>query len=216
MRVVNIFRLKVIILLLMCSLLPQLLKAQLKNPEKFFNEVKEKYNKVDNLVIDFIQEIKTPVFQEKQTVKAKLYYVKENKYRLELQNQTIVCDGKTVYNYTRPAKKVIISNFEENFFSPSNLLVNVVSHFQIEFLGEEKVNNKSLYKFSLHPQRKNPEFKTMTLWIDLDKTIQKLETEDWAGNTYTFQLLSISINQQLKSELFSLNIPSGVKVVDLR
>lgn len=190
--------------------------AQLKEPEKFFKEVQIKYDQINNCIIEFEQEIKTPVLEEKQSIKGKLYFAKENKYRIEFQNQIIVCDGVNVYNFTKSTRRVVISNFEENFYSPSNLLVNIVNYSKIEFLGEELRKGKRLYKFNLIPQRKNPEFKTMILWIDNEKIIQKLETEDWAGNRYTFQILNFQLNQTLKNELFNFTIPAGTKVVDLR
>ncbi len=197
-------------------LYPINLNYQLKEPEKFFKEVQTRYDQINNCIIKFEQEIKTPMLEEKQSIKGKLYFAKENKYRIEFQNQIIVCDGVNVYNFTRSTRRVVISNFEENFYSPSNLLVNIVNYSKIEFLGEESRNGKRLYKFNLMPQRKNPEFKTMTLWIDNEKVIQKLETEDWAGNRYTFQVLSFQPNQTLKNELFNFTIPAGAKVVDLR
>lgn len=197
-------------------LYPINLNYQLKEPEKFFKEVHEKYNQINNCIIEFTQEVKSPVLDEKQSTKGKLYYAKGNKYRIEFQNQVLVCDGVNIYNFTKPSRKVIISKFEENFYSPSNLLVNIVNYSKIEFLGDEILNEKRLYKFNLVPRRNNPEFKTMILWIDKEKVIQKLETEDWAGNRYTFNVLSFQDNQTLKNDLFNFTIPAGVKVVDLR
>lgn len=206
----------IVILLTFYFLSLNYLCAQLKEPEKFFKETQEKYNQINNCIIEFTQEVKSPVIDEKQSIKGKLYYAKGNKYRIEFQNQLLVCDGVNVYNFTKPSRKVIISKFEENFYSPSNLLVNIVNFSKIEFFGEEKVNEKRLYKFNLIPKRNDPEFKTMILWIDSEKVIQKLETEDWAGNRYTFNVLNFKSNQSLKNDLFTFTIPAGVKVVDLR
>ncbi len=149
-------------------------------------------------------------------ISGKLFFQKQNRYRLEVNGSLIICDGETVHNYSRTAKRVVITKYEENFFSPQNLLIDIPNYSKIEFSGEEILNNKKLYKFSLAPIRSNPEFKYMILWVDENKTIWKIQTEDWAGNNYTFTIQKFESNQDLRNDIFKFKIPSGVKVVDLR
>src|SRR4051812_39728982 len=40
--------------------------------------------------------------------------VKEQKFRLEIPGSTIVCDGKTLWNYNKDAKEVTIKNFDND------------------------------------------------------------------------------------------------------
>lgn len=186
------------------------------NPENFIKEVQTKYSALNSSVIEFVQEISSKAVEGKQKIAGKLFYQKKNRYRLELDGSLIVCDGETVHNYSRNAKRVVITKYEENFFSPQNLLVDIPNYSKIEFNGDELMDNKKIYKFSLTPTRSNPEFKSMILWIDENKTIWKIQTEDWAGNNYTFIIQKFEPNPDLKSELFKFKIPSGVKVIDLR
>lgn len=186
------------------------------NPEIFIKEVQAKYSSLNNFNIEFEQIITSTAIEGEQKLTGKLFYQKTNRYRLEINGQLIVCDGQTVHNYSRKAKRVIITKFEENFFSPQNLLVEIPNYSKIEFEGEEQLNNRNLFKFSLSPTRSNPEFKSMKLWIDQNKNIWKIQTEDWAGNTYTFLIKKSLFNQNFKADLFKFKIPAGVKVVDLR
>lgn len=186
------------------------------NPEDFIKDVQSKYSSLNNFVIEFSQEVTSSAVEGKQTLKGKLHYQKPNRYRLEINNQLIVCDGDNVYNYSRKARRVVITKYEENFFSPQNLLIEIPNYSKIDLLGEEIINNKNLLKFSLSPARSNPEFKSMILWIDENKTIWKIQTEDWASNIYIFSIQKFLANQSLKSELFKFKVPAGVKVIDLR
>lgn len=195
------------------NFLPQ--KNQIQ-PENFIKEVQKQYSELNNFVIDFTQEIYSYVVDGKQELKGKLYYSKPNNYHLEMDEILIVCDGERVYNYSKKAKRVVITSYEENFFSPQNLLVNIPGYSKIEFIGMDKSNNKNFFKFSLIPTHSKPEYKSMTLWIDENRTIWKIQTEDWAGNNYTFTILKFNFNQDLKNDLFRFKIPSGVKVIDLR
>lgn len=186
------------------------------NPDKFLNEVQQNYQSFKNFVIDFTREVSTPAFSDKQISRGKLYFLQKNKYRLEINGQITISDGETVYNYSKKAKRVVITKFEENFFSPENLLTNLPQIFKKEFLGEELLNNKKTYKFQFYPAPSNPEFKSMILWITNDKLIQKIQVDDWAGNGYVFTVSNFIQNQKLKDDLVKFNIPKGVKVVDLR
>ncbi len=186
------------------------------NPETFIKDVQANYSKIDNFVIDFNQIISSSAIEGRQQLKGKLYYSKTNRYRLEINGQLIVCDGQVIYNYSKNSKRVVITNFEENFFSPQKLLVDLPEYSKIEYKGEENLNNQKVYKFLFFPERSNPEFKQMMLWIGEDKIIYKIQTEDWAGNKYSFVIEKFLLNQPLKSELFKFKIPAGVKVVDLR
>ncbi|MCX8057434.1 MAG: outer-membrane lipoprotein carrier protein LolA [Ignavibacteria bacterium] len=191
-------------------------QKEISNPESFIKEVQSKYAELDNIVIDFTQEISSTAVEGKQLLRGKLFYQKQNRYRLEINGQIIVCDGSTVYSFSRKAKRVVITNYEENFYSPQNLLIEIPNYSKIQLLSEEKIKDKKVFKFSLSPSRSNPEFKSMFLWIDQNKNIWKIQTEDWAGNNYTFTVQKFLFNQDLKNELFKFNIPAGVKVVDLR
>ncbi|MFN4111703.1 MAG: LolA family protein [Ignavibacteria bacterium] len=203
----------IVIFLMNENLSPQ--KNQI-NPETFIKEVQKQYTNLNNFVIEFSQEIFSYAIEGKQELKGRLYYLRPNNYRVEINEHQIVCDGEVVYNYSKKARRVVITNFEKNFFSPQNLLVEVPKYSKVEFIGMENLNNKNLYKFSLLPSPSNPEFKSMKLWIDEAKTIWKIQTEDWAGNYYSFVIHKFNPDQDLKSDLFKFKIPSGVKVVDLR
>lgn len=211
-------RARYILFLIVIFLMNENLSAQKNqiNPETFIKEVQKQYTNLNNFVIEFTQEIFSYAIEGKQELKGKLYYSKPNNYRVEINEHLIVCDGEVVHNYSKKARRVVITNFEKNFFSPQNLLVEVPKYSKVELTGMESLNNKNLYKFSLLPSPSNPEFKSMKLWIDETRTIWKIQTEDWAGNHYAFIIHKFSSEQDLKSDLFKFKIPSGVKVVDLR
>lgn len=186
------------------------------NPDKFLKDVQQHYKNLEDFVIEFTKEISSPVIKGGQISKGKLYFLNKNRYRLEIDGQLIISDGETIYNYSKKAKRVVITKFEKNFFSAENLLTNFPQNFRSEFLSEEKLGNKNVFKFRLLPASSNPEFKLMYLWISQEKIIQKIQVEDWAGNIYYFSILSFNSNQKLKDDLIKFKIPSGVKVVDLR
>lgn len=184
--------------------------------EKIVDEVQKKYKAFENFIVQFTQEIQSTALEGKQIIKAKLTYARENKYRLEYKNQLVMSDGKTIYNYSKNLKRVVITNFEENFFSPQYLILNLPKDSRIEYKGEEKSGKETLKIISFVPTRVNSQFKSFTIWVDNNFLIKKIETEDWAQNKYTINIQYFTPNTQIDPSTFKFNIPAGVKVVDLR
>lgn len=194
----------------------QLVYSQQFNVENFISEVQARYNNYENFITDFTKAVSSTAITEQQITNGKLYYFKNNRYRLEINGQVIVCDGKNVYNYSKRNKRVVITKYEENFFSPENLFTKLPQHSNKEFQGEEVISGKKVFKFRFYPSSSNPDFKSMIIWISTDYIIQKIQTEDWAGNQYIFNVTSFKPNQKLSNDLVKFKIPAGVKVVDLR
>ncbi len=212
----DIFKLFLLIIFIPLIFFAQTKKVENFNPDKFLDEVQQNYKNFENFVVEFSREVSSPAISGKQISNGKLYYLNQNKYRLEIDEQLIISDGQTIYNYSKKAKRVVVTKFEENFFSPQNLLTNVPKSYKKEFLGEEDLQNKKVFKFRFYPSSSNPEFKTLIVWITSNKIIQKIQVEDWAGNLYIIETKQFSPNQPIKEDLIKFKIPSGVKVVDLR
>ncbi len=185
-------------------------------PDNFIKDVQNFYSSLENFELNFNQIISTQVIQQSQTFKGRLLFSKENKYRLELDNQIIISDGISIYNYSKKAKRVVITNIEENIFSPQYILLHIPKFSKVIYKGEEDILNRKAFHFELLPIRSNPEYKKLNLWIDEEKIIWQIYIEDWAGNNYQFIVDNFKTNQKLSKELFTFKIPSGVRVVDLR
>jgi len=194
--------------------IPSLLQSQ--DPQRIVDEVQKKYSSFQSFSANFTQEIQSSAFEEKQIVKGKLLFAKENNYRLDYKNHLIVSDGKTIYNYSKNLKRVIITNFEENFFSPQNLLVYIPKESKLEFKGEEFSGKEILKIISFITSKINSQYKSFKIWVDSDSFIKKIETEDWAQNKYTITIHTFIPNLKIDPEQFRFKIPKGVKVVDFR
>ncbi len=190
------------------------------SPQQIISEVQKRYSQIIDFKAELTQSITSSLTNEPQTVKAVFYFKKVNQFRLELKNQILVSNGKITWNYTKPAKRVVISNYEENFFSPQNLLFNLPSKSTVKFDGTEKIDPSAdgheVQKLLMLPQGPDFTFKSLRIWVTKDFLIKKVEAEDWTQNKYTFVFNEIKINSDLNDQLFNFTVPSGVKTVDLR
>ncbi len=186
------------------------------NPQQIISEVQKKYSAINDLRAILTQSVESSVTSEPQQVKAELYFKKENNYRIEFKNQLVISNGSTSWNYSKTAKRVIISNYEENFFSPQTLLFNLPSKSASKFEGTEILDGNEHFVISFSPKGSDFNFKTLKVWIAKNYLIKKVETEDWVQNKYSFMFLDIKTNLNLDENLFNFSPPSGVKIIDLR
>lgn len=186
------------------------------NPQQIISEVQKKYSGINDLKATLTQTIESSATSEPQLIKADLYFKKENNYRIEFKNQLVISNGITSWNYSKTAKRVVISNYEENFFSPQTLLFNLPSKSSSKFEGMEKLDGEEHFVVSFSPKGSDFNFKALKVWISKNYLIKKVEVEDWAQNKYSFMFSDSKINSDLNDNLFNFTPPGGVKIVDLR
>ncbi len=102
--------------------------------------------------------------------------IKGNRFKLEIPGNTIVCDGKTLWNYNKDSKELTIKNYNPNnekdeTITPNNFFTMYENGYKYKYDKKENVNKIScdvinLYP-AIHPEKKK--FHTIKLYIDSNK-----------------------------------------------
>jgi outer membrane lipoprotein carrier protein len=181
---------------------------------QLLKNVQAKFNSISNFSSDFLQFTKLSGSDKPVTYKGRFYFEKENKYRIELKNSKIISDGKTIWNYNKNTKKVVINNIESDpsAFSIKNIIYDYPAQSTVRFLGKENSYNV----IELKPKKSTDNFELIKLWIDENNLIKKVEMTDSNNLLLTFELSNIKLNQNLKVDNFTFVPPQGVEVIDLR
>ncbi|MGB6121674.1 MAG: outer membrane lipoprotein carrier protein LolA, partial [Bacteroidota bacterium] len=93
--------------------------------EEVLENMRETYESIDDAEIRFSQHVRFSMANIEQQISGVLTMKRENMYRVELDDRTIVTDGTTVWSHSRPNNQVLIDDFamDERSFSPENILV---------------------------------------------------------------------------------------------
>ncbi len=139
-----------------------------------------------------------------------------NKYKIMLDGQIIVNDGKAIYTYLPQAKEVQISELdaEGQNLSPLSIISNYENKYRIKYIKERKgvmvvdllpLEGSRFYKIRLELQSANNQLKSVALY----------ERE---GNTFTYLVDRFESPRIVDPSLFTFNKSDypGVEVVDLR
>jgi outer membrane lipoprotein carrier protein len=187
--------------------------------EEVLENMREKYESIEDAEIRFTQRVRFSMANIEQKISGLLTMKRENRYCVELDDRTIVTDGRTVWSYSRPNNQVLIDDFamDDRSFSPENILVRAPSEFVPTLLGEEWFHDIEFTVIKLVPRDDQAFMQSMKVWVDPDSWLMgKVELVDANGKETTYIVEEIRINTDVDDELFRFRIPDGVDVVDLR
>ncbi len=178
------------------------------NSDEVLKSLRSKYDSINSLTVDFSKSSGT-----NEGFSGKLYIKKENKFRLELKNNTIITDGDTFWNYDKRQKKVIINYYDES--DPSEFSLH---SFINDYPSKCTVSSgkEGEYKtLTLVPKTSGLNFKSAELYIDDNNLVDKIIIDDGSGKS-TIVLSGYKLNTDIPNSEFTFSPPKGIKIIDLR
>jgi len=200
-------KLKIFVLIL----IPVLIFGQ--NAKDQLAELQNKYKAVKSFTADFSQSTKAKSVEKEYKSSGKIYFKKEDKFRVELTDQILVTDGKSVWNHNVKQKKVIISKYdsEPSVLSLDKFILEFPKECDVRFAGE----GSSRY-ILLKPRKSNSEFKEIRIFPDSKSILSKLEFTDANGNFFSFEFSNVKLDENISDKQFNYSVPKGTRTVDLR
>ena len=190
-----------------------------EDAETIIKKLQKKYDTIKDASINYTQNIQFGVTKNEQTFSGRLIMKRGNKYRIQMEQQTIITDGKSVWSVNLMNRQVVIDKYHDDpkTFSPDKIMVNVPDNYNASILGKEKLKDRELLAIKLIPKNKKSNIRWMKVWVDEDdllmKKIQVLEVSD---NLSTYTIDELKINQGISDKEFLYEAPSGIEVIDLR
>lgn len=190
-----------------------------QNAQEVLEKVRKKYNSIKDIELTFTQRVTFEMARIEQNTEGTLFLKKENNYRIELEEQTIVTNGKTVWSYSVQNNQVLIDNFkpDEQALSPERILTGAPGDFYATVVGKESIGRSETTVLKLVPKNDQSVIKSLRLWVDpKDWFIKKAEVQDAGGKETTYVVSDLKVNTGVKDAKFTYQIPEGAEVVDLR
>ncbi len=148
--------------------------------------------------------------------------VKGNKFRLQLDKNTIINDGTTMHTYSKESNEVTLSDPAEmdQELDPSKLFTQYEKGFKSQFVEEKTVDGATVQVVKLFPldAEKKP-YHTVVLTVDKAKSEPRnIEVIYKDGNVVTYTLERFVPNAQFTDDLFTFDKAKhpGVEVNDMR
>ena len=141
-----------------------------------------------------------------------------NKYYLEFKDRTIVCNGTTIWNYSRKDKSVVINNYEE---STSQVKIEEIfftflnKYKPSDLKTEQSSQGLSAYVLLMKPEEASESNKDIKLHIDKEKfNIVSLEINN-DGNWEVWEIDKLNTKKH-SDKSFDFTPPDNTNIIDLR
>jgi outer membrane lipoprotein carrier protein len=145
-----------------------------------------------------------------------------DKYRLELSDKTIICDGATVWFHNKRNREVQINTAASgnSLLSPRELMrIHERKDFIYAITSEGVENGKPCQFVEFKPTNKNSEYSKLRLSVD-KKTNQIIGVKAFGkdGSRYTMVINELTPNKTYPNGTFNFDKSKhpGVKIEDLR
>ena len=188
--------------------------------QKILKGVSARYKGYTSLSASFTLNILDQKSQ-KQEKQSGSILLKGDQFRLSMNDQTIISDGKTTWTYLEESNEVQISENvnDENAITPANIFTMYEKGFKSKFNGEKSVNGKTQQIIELVPEDTKKSFFKVQLQIDkAGQYVSEAKVFDKSGNIYTYSIQKFTPNATVTADQFTFNASTypGIEIVDLR
>lgn len=192
---------------------------QAKNsPEELLKKTLDKMTSLHNFKanLSYTMDNKQMNIHEKKTG---TIFVEGDKFRIELEGQIIISDGKNVWTIIKDSKEVMLTSVDPanpNSFSPTAILKRYVD-YKARFEKHDKDSNvKTLVLIS----KKETTYKKLTLVVDESKLLLKdISLYDKEGNVFTYHISDFRSDLKVAPGTFTFrpeDFPGYGKPEDMR
>jgi chaperone LolA len=189
--------------------------------KSILDAVTKKVNSLKSLKANFTLNLAGANGKTKQS-KSGTFFMKGQKYKILIQGQEIICDGRTVWTYVKDNNEVQVANYNPNeqTISPTKLITNFYDkEYKYRYAGTKKSGVKTCDAIELTPNNSNKQFSKVELLVDkASSTIAGGSITEKNGNHYTYTISNFKGNTPIGDDQFTFNTQAhkGVEVVDLR
>lgn len=191
-----------------------------KNADKLLNLISTRYKNFKTIKADFIYSIESKAENISEKQKGSIY-VKGNKFRLDIADQVIMCDNKTVWTYSKEVNEVQVNNYDSKKapIRLDDLFTMYDKGFLSKILESKKEGKNDIVLVELTPKDKKKNFFKIKLTIDkTNQTITKSQVFDKNGTIHTYIVTNQFPNIKLEDKFFVFDVKKYPKceVIDLR
>lgn len=207
MNIIELNRIKVSYVLFFCLSIISSLVGQ-EPGDQYLKSLQDKFSSIKDFTANITQSV-----DGRSSLSGKIFFKKQNNFRIEFGNSVLVSDGITSWNHNKKENKVIITDYEEDgsIFSINFLVYQFPSQCTLK-AGQDG----NLRTLTLTPKSRSSNLGEVTLWINSDNLIVKIQTNDPAAGIVELSFSIIKTNQNLPDSNFQFNPPQGSRIIDLR
>ena len=208
--------------LLACLLALSAAPAAAVNGAEVIERMQKRLAKSKSFSARFEKRFYWAVLDKRLTQKGRIYTRKPGKFRVEVGEDLVVADGRSIWAYTEQNRQVIVSDYDAGLQTPWEILVDYTESFTPVSILETELSGRSCYAVVLQPLRQGTageggRIERMEVWVDKRRWhLLQIEQLEENGDLRTYLLEDHKLDKKLDDDLFLFEAPPGVDVIDRR
>ena len=189
-----------------------------QDASQILNSLSEKTKSYKNISIDFDFKYENEL-EDIREIKSGKIIIENEKFKLEIDDQLIVCNGKDQWIYSKETNEVQILEYDRNneFMNPKNLLNIYEKGYNYRYDKEIEIDSKSYHLIDLFPNEENNEIIKISLAISKDENmVKKIEAFESNGAIYTYTVIKSRYNRKNLKFDFDTSKYENIYIIDLR
>jgi outer membrane lipoprotein carrier protein len=177
------------------------------------SRVRAAYANAATLQTDFSLDIYWQVREKTERRTGKIFLVKDDKFRVEIDKTLWVSDGSTCWQYSTGSRQVTIKRLQDIDISalPSHVLSSYVRR------GRYRLKGESDREITVESEPDSARAQPVTLRIDKKSAlVTSLQLSDANGNRSTYTFTKTLLGAPISREKFTFAPPADAEVLDLR
>ncbi|RKY82143.1 hypothetical protein DRQ07_02095 [candidate division KSB1 bacterium] len=190
-----------------------------ETPDQIIKKIESNFNKFGIMQITFNETYLWSLTGEKNSTNGVLLLKGKDKFKVTTDDQIIVSDGKNLWTYSKPSKRVVIDKLKknDNTLLPRKIFLTYTNDYQSFLKGSEKINGKECWVIKFTDEKGDKLFPELTVWVDKEEYFpRRIEQKDLSNNTTVFTILDIKTEIETTDRDFIFSVPEHVQVIDLR
>lgn len=174
--------------------------------KKILDKLSEKTKSYKTVEVEFTFIVDNKDQKINETTKGTLK-MKDDKYRLIMKDQEIICNGQKVYTFNKEANEVQVigvDELEEDAITPKNMFTIYESNFKSRIKEKKTEGGKNIAVIDLYPMKpKEKDYSIVRLHVDTDKNmVTKATVLAKNGTLYTYKIDKMLPDREMNESLF--------------
>lgn len=179
-----------------------------KKGKEILDKVSKSYKAFKTIEATFTVSSENKAEKSKPVVEKGKIWIKGDRYKLEFDDQVIMCNGKTIWTYFKLSKELTIENYDAKSveIGPATIFTFYQKGFKAKHDGEYLSDKIKIDKVALNPIDKKKPYFNVTLHVkNTDNSIKQVEISYKNGVRQSLDVKSQQTNTPLDNKFFEYN-----------
>jgi outer membrane lipoprotein carrier protein len=186
--------------------------------KEVLDKMNEKYQNIPAFSASFIQQLENKMEGISDQMQGTIV-VMGDRFYIDLGDQLLINDGKTVWIYIKDANEVTIDHYypEEGDMNPTSIFNAYKQGYKYRYLAGEGA--AKYHVIELEPENKdNPFFKIRMNVRKSDNLLEKWSMFERSGNVFQYEVQNFKERSDIKASYFKFDASKypGVEILDFR